>query len=150
MNNIGSGSFFLPTLTLEITYSVTIKTDSATLQWLARITHQVLYWVIVRGIFLPSTQGLLGQTPVASLILIKKKKHQCIFCRCHFVVTMSVLSTLPPLYKVAGIVGRADLLCALFFQLSFLTYCKAFHRGRHLSILNLPLLQNYRYRGCMC
>lgn len=33
--------------------------------------------------------------------------------------------------KVAGIVGRADLLCALFFQLSFLTYCKAFNRGRH-------------------
>uniref|UniRef100_A0A673CWF5 dolichyl-phosphate-mannose--protein mannosyltransferase n=1 Tax=Sphaeramia orbicularis TaxID=375764 RepID=A0A673CWF5_9TELE len=32
--------------------------------------------------------------------------------------------------KVAGIVGRADLLCALFFQLSFLTYCKAFNRGR--------------------
>ncbi|XP_026232300.1 protein O-mannosyl-transferase TMTC4 isoform X2 [Anabas testudineus] len=30
---------------------------------------------------------------------------------------------------VAGIVGRADLLCALFFQLSFLTYCKAFNRG---------------------
>uniref|UniRef100_A0A3B3H7C4 dolichyl-phosphate-mannose--protein mannosyltransferase n=1 Tax=Oryzias latipes TaxID=8090 RepID=A0A3B3H7C4_ORYLA len=31
--------------------------------------------------------------------------------------------------KVAGIVGRADLLCALFFQLSFLTYCKAFNKG---------------------
>lgn len=31
--------------------------------------------------------------------------------------------------SVAGIVGRADLLCALFFQLSFLTYCKAFNRG---------------------
>uniref|UniRef100_A0A8C6SKQ8 dolichyl-phosphate-mannose--protein mannosyltransferase n=1 Tax=Neogobius melanostomus TaxID=47308 RepID=A0A8C6SKQ8_9GOBI len=32
--------------------------------------------------------------------------------------------------KVAGIVGRADLLCALFFQLSFLAYCKAFNKGR--------------------
>uniref|UniRef100_A0A3B3DKW8 dolichyl-phosphate-mannose--protein mannosyltransferase n=1 Tax=Oryzias melastigma TaxID=30732 RepID=A0A3B3DKW8_ORYME len=31
--------------------------------------------------------------------------------------------------SVAGIVGRADLLCALFFQLSFLTYCKAFYKG---------------------
>uniref|UniRef100_A0A8D2ZQA4 dolichyl-phosphate-mannose--protein mannosyltransferase n=1 Tax=Scophthalmus maximus TaxID=52904 RepID=A0A8D2ZQA4_SCOMX len=31
--------------------------------------------------------------------------------------------------SVAGIVGRADLLCALFFQLSFLTYCKAFNTG---------------------
>ncbi|XP_034418033.1 protein O-mannosyl-transferase TMTC4 [Cyclopterus lumpus] len=30
--------------------------------------------------------------------------------------------------SVAGVVGRADLLCALFFQLSFLTYCKAFNR----------------------
>uniref|UniRef100_A0A4W6DDL0 dolichyl-phosphate-mannose--protein mannosyltransferase n=1 Tax=Lates calcarifer TaxID=8187 RepID=A0A4W6DDL0_LATCA len=35
--------------------------------------------------------------------------------------------------SVAGIVGRADLLCALFFQLSFLTYCKAFNRGRYLT-----------------
>uniref|UniRef100_A0A8D3C6M9 dolichyl-phosphate-mannose--protein mannosyltransferase n=1 Tax=Scophthalmus maximus TaxID=52904 RepID=A0A8D3C6M9_SCOMX len=34
--------------------------------------------------------------------------------------------------SVAGIVGRADLLCALFFQLSFLTYCKAFNTGRGL------------------
>ncbi|XP_023836979.1 protein O-mannosyl-transferase TMTC4 isoform X1 [Salvelinus sp. IW2-2015] len=32
--------------------------------------------------------------------------------------------------SVAGIVGRADLLCALFFQLSFLTYCKAFRGDR--------------------
>lgn len=37
------------------------------------------------------------------------------------------------LIKVAGIVGRADLLCALFFQLSFLTYCKAFNKGRYLT-----------------
>ncbi|XP_020791909.1 protein O-mannosyl-transferase TMTC4 isoform X2 [Boleophthalmus pectinirostris] len=31
--------------------------------------------------------------------------------------------------SVAGIVGRADLLCALFFQLSFLSYCRAFNKG---------------------
>uniref|UniRef100_A0A3Q2T577 Transmembrane O-mannosyltransferase targeting cadherins 4 n=1 Tax=Fundulus heteroclitus TaxID=8078 RepID=A0A3Q2T577_FUNHE len=31
--------------------------------------------------------------------------------------------------SVAGVVGRADLLCALFFQLSFLTYCNAFNKG---------------------
>ncbi|XP_076857820.1 protein O-mannosyl-transferase TMTC4 isoform X2 [Brachyhypopomus gauderio] len=31
--------------------------------------------------------------------------------------------------SVAGIVGRADLLCALCFQLSFLTYCRAFQGG---------------------
>lgn len=51
--------------------------------------------------------------------------------------SLNLLLFLPlfPLHlnKVAGIVGRADLLCALFFQLSFLTYCKAFNRGRHLT-----------------
>uniref|UniRef100_A0A3B4AVY4 dolichyl-phosphate-mannose--protein mannosyltransferase n=1 Tax=Periophthalmus magnuspinnatus TaxID=409849 RepID=A0A3B4AVY4_9GOBI len=31
--------------------------------------------------------------------------------------------------SVAGIVGRADLLCALFFQLSFLSYTRAFNKG---------------------
>ncbi|XP_012689442.1 LOW QUALITY PROTEIN: protein O-mannosyl-transferase TMTC4 [Clupea harengus] len=31
--------------------------------------------------------------------------------------------------SVAGIVGRADLLCALFFQLSFLAYCRGFRGG---------------------
>ncbi|XP_041055597.1 protein O-mannosyl-transferase TMTC4 isoform X1 [Carcharodon carcharias] len=30
--------------------------------------------------------------------------------------------------SVAGIVGRADLLCALFFLLSFISYCKAFRK----------------------
>ncbi|XP_019385247.1 PREDICTED: transmembrane and TPR repeat-containing protein 4 [Crocodylus porosus] len=38
---------------------------------------------------------------------------------------------------VAGIVGRADLLCALFFLLSFLGYCKAFREnkeGIHFSV----------------
>lgn len=34
-------------------------------------------------------------------------------------------------FKVAGIVGRADLLCALFFLLSFLGYCKAFKESKH-------------------
>uniref|UniRef100_A0A8C1ZM98 dolichyl-phosphate-mannose--protein mannosyltransferase n=1 Tax=Cyprinus carpio TaxID=7962 RepID=A0A8C1ZM98_CYPCA len=38
--------------------------------------------------------------------------------------------------SVAGIVGRADLLCALFFQLSFLVYCKAFQGGdKKFSVL---------------
>ncbi|NXU90061.1 TMTC4 protein, partial [Xiphorhynchus elegans] len=38
-----------------------------------------------------------------------------------------------PLEKqaVAGIVGRADLLCALFFLLSFLGYCKAFRESKY-------------------
>ncbi|XP_043104212.1 protein O-mannosyl-transferase TMTC4 isoform X2 [Puntigrus tetrazona] len=38
--------------------------------------------------------------------------------------------------SVAGVVGRADLLCALFFQLSFLVYCKAFQGGdKKFSVL---------------
>uniref|UniRef100_A0A8C5EDF4 dolichyl-phosphate-mannose--protein mannosyltransferase n=1 Tax=Gouania willdenowi TaxID=441366 RepID=A0A8C5EDF4_GOUWI len=46
--------------------------------------------------------------------------------------------------SVAGIVGRADLLCALFFQLSFLTYCKAFNTGNerfsvHWVVVSLSL-----------
>uniref|UniRef100_A0A8C6NY08 dolichyl-phosphate-mannose--protein mannosyltransferase n=1 Tax=Nothobranchius furzeri TaxID=105023 RepID=A0A8C6NY08_NOTFU len=36
--------------------------------------------------------------------------------------------------SVAGIVGRADLLCALFFQLSFLTYCRAFNKDDSFSV----------------
>lgn len=36
--------------------------------------------------------------------------------------------------------GRADLLCALFFQLSFLTYCKAFNGGRYLTQVLLFIL----------
>uniref|UniRef100_A0A3Q2EJY5 dolichyl-phosphate-mannose--protein mannosyltransferase n=1 Tax=Cyprinodon variegatus TaxID=28743 RepID=A0A3Q2EJY5_CYPVA len=36
--------------------------------------------------------------------------------------------------SVAGVVGRADLLCALFFQLSFLTYCKAFNKDETFSV----------------
>lgn len=51
------------------------------------------------------------------------------------------------LNQVAGIVGRADLLCALFFQLSFLAYCKAFNRGMYLtSSITLYLL--HRNNGC--
>ncbi|XP_067842710.1 protein O-mannosyl-transferase TMTC4 isoform X2 [Heptranchias perlo] len=40
----------------------------------------------------------------------------------------AVLFAVHPIHteSVAGIVGRADLLCALFFLLSFISYCKAF------------------------
>lgn len=104
----------------------------------------VLYWGTVHGIVLLSTQGLLGYTPLSPLTLIKNKQK----LKGHgSAVLMLLLSlsqylffpTFPLLYKVAGIVGRADLLCALFFQLSFLTYCKAFFRGRRLSINSLIL-----------
>lgn len=36
--------------------------------------------------------------------------------------------------QVAGVVGRADLLCALFFCLCFLSYCRAVRRH------SLPLM----------
>uniref|UniRef100_UPI00398EF88E protein O-mannosyl-transferase TMTC4 isoform X2 n=1 Tax=Pristiophorus japonicus TaxID=55135 RepID=UPI00398EF88E len=42
----------------------------------------------------------------------------------------AVLFAVHPVHteSVAGIVGRADLLCALFFILSFISYCKAFRK----------------------
>lgn len=62
-------------------------------------------------------------------------------------LTFSLSLSLVPLHlnKVAGIVGRADLLCALFFQLSFLTYCKAFNRGRYLTLTLSTTLYVYCY-----
>ncbi|XP_030057204.1 protein O-mannosyl-transferase TMTC4 [Microcaecilia unicolor] len=52
----------------------------------------------------------------------------------------ALLFAVHPLHTecVAGVVGRADLLCALFFLLSFLGYCKAFlqnnKEGKQFSI----------------
>ncbi|XP_066542710.1 protein O-mannosyl-transferase TMTC4 [Hoplias malabaricus] len=40
--------------------------------------------------------------------------------------------------SVAGIVGRADLLCALFFQLSFLSYCRAFQGADRTDKFSAP------------
>uniref|UniRef100_A0A8C0XSP5 dolichyl-phosphate-mannose--protein mannosyltransferase n=1 Tax=Castor canadensis TaxID=51338 RepID=A0A8C0XSP5_CASCN len=63
--------------------------------------------------------------------------------RVHLVPRASLLAALlfavHPVHTecVAGVVGRADLLCALFFLLSFLGYCKAFtesnKEGAHSS-----------------
>lgn len=36
-----------------------------------------------------------------------------------------------PSFKVAAVVGCADLLAALFFLLSFLGYCKALRESKH-------------------
>lgn len=65
-----------------------------------------------------------------------------LFLNVHHSLTCSL-----PLHlnKVAGIVGRADLLCALFFQLSFLTYCKAFNRGRQPKTLYVTLYSTKRF-----
>ncbi|CAI5771881.1 protein O-mannosyl-transferase TMTC4 isoform X1 [Podarcis lilfordi] len=56
--------------------------------------------------------------------------------RLNFVPKSSLLAALlfavHPVHTecIAGIVGRADLLCALFFLLSFLGYCKAFRESK--------------------
>lgn len=47
--------------------------------------------------------------------------------KCFFNINLFPPSSL----KVAGVVGRADLLGALFFLLSFLGYCKAFRESKH-------------------
>ncbi|XP_042315152.1 protein O-mannosyl-transferase TMTC4 isoform X1 [Sceloporus undulatus] len=59
--------------------------------------------------------------------------------RLNFVPKSSLLAALlfavHPVHTecIAGIVGRADLLCALFFLLSFLVYCKAFRESKEGS-----------------
>lgn len=115
---------------------------------LAEVTKLVRYFETVHGIFLPSIRGQLGQTPVPPLtpLTLIKNKQQLKERGSAVLMLLSLLSILSQclfsqlfLFKVAGIVGRADLLCALFFQLSFLTYCKAFRRGRCLVISSLIL-----------
>uniref|UniRef100_A0A8C4EIA5 dolichyl-phosphate-mannose--protein mannosyltransferase n=1 Tax=Dicentrarchus labrax TaxID=13489 RepID=A0A8C4EIA5_DICLA len=72
-----------------------------------------VFAILIGGLAYDEKGGMLNHAPKTSLLA-------ALFFAAHPVHTESV----------AGIVGRADLLCALFFQLSFLTYCKAFNRGR--------------------
>ncbi|XP_051260601.1 protein O-mannosyl-transferase TMTC4 isoform X2 [Dicentrarchus labrax] len=71
-----------------------------------------VFAILIGGLAYDEKGGMLNHAPKTSLLA-------ALFFAAHPVHTESV----------AGIVGRADLLCALFFQLSFLTYCKAFNRG---------------------
>lgn len=71
-----------------------------------------VFAILIGGLAYGEKGRILKHTPKTSLLA-------ALFFAAHPVHTESV----------AGIVGRADLLCALFFQLSFLTYCKAFTRG---------------------
>ncbi|XP_068602419.1 protein O-mannosyl-transferase TMTC4 [Brachionichthys hirsutus] len=71
-----------------------------------------VFAVLIGGLDYDETGRILNRAPKTSLLA-------ALFFAAHPIHTESV----------AGIVGRADLLCALFFQLSFLTYCKAFSRG---------------------
>uniref|UniRef100_A0A3B1KAC8 dolichyl-phosphate-mannose--protein mannosyltransferase n=1 Tax=Astyanax mexicanus TaxID=7994 RepID=A0A3B1KAC8_ASTMX len=68
-----------------------------------------VFATLIGGLACDGTAKRLGHVPKASLLA-------ALFFAAHPVHTESV----------AGIVGRADLLCALFFQLSFLSYCRAF------------------------
>ncbi|XP_061698022.1 protein O-mannosyl-transferase TMTC4 [Syngnathoides biaculeatus] len=71
-----------------------------------------VFALLIGGLASDDGTGVVERAPNTSLLA-------ALFFAAHPVHTESV----------AGIVGRADLLCALFFQLSFLTYCKAFDRG---------------------
>ncbi|XP_069388464.1 protein O-mannosyl-transferase TMTC4 isoform X2 [Paralichthys olivaceus] len=70
-----------------------------------------VFAILIGGLAYDERDRLMNHAPKTSLLA-------ALFFAAHPVHTESV----------AGIVGRADLLCALFFQLSFLTYCKAFNR----------------------
>ncbi|KAM9803164.1 protein O-mannosyl-transferase TMTC4 [Syngnathus typhle] len=71
-----------------------------------------VFALLIGGLAYDEKTRLLNRAPKTSLLA-------ALFFAAHPVHTESV----------AGIVGRADLLCALFFHLSFLTYCKAFNKG---------------------
>ncbi|XP_068185661.1 protein O-mannosyl-transferase TMTC4 isoform X2 [Antennarius striatus] len=71
-----------------------------------------VFAILIGGLDYDETGRILNHAPKTSLLA-------ALFFAAHPIHTESV----------AGVVGRADLLCALFFQLSFLTYCKAFSRG---------------------
>ncbi|KAJ8401259.1 hypothetical protein AAFF_G00384900 [Aldrovandia affinis] len=71
-----------------------------------------VFAILIGGLAYDGRGNRLNQAPKASSLA-------ALFFAVHPVHTESV----------AGVVGRADLLCALFFQLSFLTYCRAFQGG---------------------
>ncbi|XP_036435293.1 protein O-mannosyl-transferase TMTC4 [Colossoma macropomum] len=71
-----------------------------------------VFAILIGGLACDEKATRLAHVPKASLLA-------ALFFAVHPVHTESV----------AGIVGRADLLCALFFQLSFLSYCRAFQCG---------------------
>uniref|UniRef100_A0A673K3D4 dolichyl-phosphate-mannose--protein mannosyltransferase n=2 Tax=Sinocyclocheilus TaxID=75365 RepID=A0A673K3D4_9TELE len=78
-----------------------------------------VFAILIGGLVHNGREAKLSLSPKASFLA-------ALFFAAHPVHTESV----------AGIVGRADLLCALFFQLSFLVYCKAFQGGdKKFSVL---------------
>ncbi|XP_056145693.1 protein O-mannosyl-transferase TMTC4 [Lampris incognitus] len=69
-----------------------------------------IFAILIGGLAYDKRGRIVNHAPKASLLA-------ALFFAAHPIHTESV----------AGVVGRADLLCALFFQFSFLTYCRAFH-----------------------
>nr|XP_020489616.1 protein O-mannosyl-transferase TMTC4 [Labrus bergylta] len=134
LNNIWSNDFWgsnlssnsshksyrpLTVLTFRLSYLLAGGLHPVGFHVLNIILHAVIsalmidvFAILIGGLAYDETGCVLNNAPKTSLLA-------ALFFAAHPVHTESV----------AGIVGRADLLCALFFQLSFLTYCKAFKRG---------------------
>uniref|UniRef100_A0A3Q0T3I4 dolichyl-phosphate-mannose--protein mannosyltransferase n=1 Tax=Amphilophus citrinellus TaxID=61819 RepID=A0A3Q0T3I4_AMPCI len=113
----------LTVLTFRLNYLVVGGLHPVGFHVLNIILHAVIsalmidvFAVLIGGLAYDEKGRILNHAPKTSLLA-------AIFFAAHPVHTESV----------AGIVGRADLLCALFFQLSFLTYCKAFNKGTYLT-----------------
>uniref|UniRef100_A0A673CUL7 dolichyl-phosphate-mannose--protein mannosyltransferase n=1 Tax=Sphaeramia orbicularis TaxID=375764 RepID=A0A673CUL7_9TELE len=110
----------LTVLTFRLNYLLAGGLHPVGFHMLNIILHAVIsalmidvFAILIGGLSYDEKGSILNHAPKTSLLA-------ALFFAAHPVHTESV----------AGIVGRADLLCALFFQLSFLTYCKAFNRGR--------------------
>lgn len=109
----------LTVLTFRLNYLLTGGLHPVGFHVLNIILHAVIsalmidvFAILIGGLAYDEKGRILNHAPKTSLLA-------ALFFAAHPVHTESV----------AGIVGRADLLCALFFQLSFFTYCKAFDRG---------------------
>uniref|UniRef100_A0A3B4ZNR6 dolichyl-phosphate-mannose--protein mannosyltransferase n=1 Tax=Stegastes partitus TaxID=144197 RepID=A0A3B4ZNR6_9TELE len=139
LNNIWSNDFWgsnlssnsshksyrpLTVLTFRLNYLVAGGLHPVGFHVLNILLHAVIsalmidvFAILIGGLAYDEKGRILNHAPKTSLLA-------AVFFAAHPVHTESV----------AGIVGRADLLCALFFQLSFLTYCKAFNKDDRFSV----------------
>uniref|UniRef100_A0AAQ6AF63 dolichyl-phosphate-mannose--protein mannosyltransferase n=1 Tax=Amphiprion ocellaris TaxID=80972 RepID=A0AAQ6AF63_AMPOC len=139
LNNIWSNDFWgsnlssnsshksyrpLTVLTFRLNYLVAGGLHPVGFHVLNIVLHAVIsalmidvFAILIGGLAYDEKGRILNHAPKTSLLA-------AVFFAAHPVHTESV----------AGIVGRADLLCALFFQLSFLTYCKAFNKDDRFSV----------------
>uniref|UniRef100_A0A3Q1FK11 dolichyl-phosphate-mannose--protein mannosyltransferase n=1 Tax=Acanthochromis polyacanthus TaxID=80966 RepID=A0A3Q1FK11_9TELE len=139
LNNIWSNDFWgsnlssnsshksyrpLTVLTFRLNYLVAGGLHPVGFHVLNIVLHAVIsalmidvFAILIGGLAYDEKGRILNHAPKTSLLA-------AVFFAAHPIHTESV----------AGIVGRADLLCALFFQLSFLTYCKAFNKDDRFSV----------------